>query len=102
MCWGLGADALDRPFHACNVCLNAFATLEKLILDDTGVTDELPSLAPLLASTLEVLSVVCPPDADGNQRVTRAGLASATFATRGCGRPPVYKTRCWEDQGMDY
>ena len=87
----------------CVICLNASAALEKLFLDDTGVTDEvLPSLAPLLASTLEVLSVVCPPDADGNQRVTRAGLASATFATRGCGRPPVYSTRCWEDEGMEY
>jgi hypothetical protein len=82
--------------------MHLHAALEKLVLDDTGVTDEvLPSLAPLLAGTLEVLSVICPPDAGGNQSVTEEGISAAVAAVGYGGRPPMYRTRCWSPEMAD-
>ena len=61
------------------------AVLEELILDGTRANDSvLPLLAPL-AGTLELVSVVCPPDINGRRYITEEGVQIATeaFAERG-------------------
>lgn len=81
---------------------HAPAVLEKLVLDDTGVTDEvLPSLAPLLTETLWVVSLVCPPDAYGHQSVTEEGIAAAIAAAGDRGRPSMYRISCWSPEMAD-